>query len=104
MLELILQYIIAPVTVALSGYIVYLLKENKKTTGANAKGTMLLLRRQIILAHTKFISKKEPMTAFDFEDLEEIHQAYKDLGGNGLTDKMWSEIEALDLGREEGSI
>jgi len=97
MMEAIIQYIVSPILVALCGYISVMVKDSKKTTKANAKGTMLLLRRQIIVAHRKFVEKGEPMTAVDFEDLEEIHAAYKELDGNGLTDKMWTEIEALHL-------
>lgn len=97
----VIQYLISPVIVALCAYMTALLKDNKKTTKANAKGTMLLLRKQIIRAHEKYVDKGDPMTAFDYQDLEEIHQAYKELEGNGLTDKMWEEIEELRLGGKE---
>ena len=100
-MAVIIEHIVGPVVVAFCGYMTYLLKDNKKTSKANAQGTMLLLRRQIILAHHKFVVLGDPMTAFDFEDLEEIHNAYKDLGGNGLTDKMWDEISELKLHKAE---
>ena len=97
MITIIIQYVLSPVVVAMCGYIVHLLKESKKITDANAKGTMLLLRRQIIRAYDEHVTNKEPMSAFEFDDLKEIHDAYKGLDGNGLTDKMWEEIGKVQI-------
>ena len=93
----IIEHIIGPVIITLCGYMTWILKDNKKTSKANARGTMLLLRKQIIAAHNKYCEKGDKMTAFDFEDLQEIHEAYKGLGGNGLTDKMWEDIQAVKV-------
>lgn len=79
------------------GYAVFLLKEGRKLSDANAKGTMLLLRREIVEDHKRFVKQGEPLTSFDFSDLTEIHDAYKALGGNGLTDKMYDDLMALDI-------
>lgn len=97
MIEIIIQYIASPVIVGLCTYLTVIAKDTKKTTKANGRGTMLLLRQQIIRAHHKHVVKGEPMTAFDFEDLTEVHQTYKDLDGNGLTDKMWEELTELPI-------
>lgn len=88
------------VVTALCSYLVHALKEGKRVSGANAKGTMLLLRRQIIASHDKFCKRGEPITHFDFDDINEIHEAYKALGGNGLTDKMFQDLQGLDLTKE----
>lgn len=98
-MQTLIEYILSPIIVALCGYMTYLLKENKRTAKANAKGTMLLLRCKIIGAHEKYCIKGDKMSKFDFEDLEEIHSAYKELGGNGLTDKMWEDIVELKIER-----
>lgn len=87
---------------SLLGYIVYLLKENKRTSDANARGTMLLLRREIIRDHDRYVIDKEPMLPLAFADLEEIHNAYKALGGNGMTDDMYQEIQ--NIGFAKGGI
>lgn len=97
MITQILQYVISPIVVALCSYTVHLLKESRKAQDANSKGTMLLLRRQIIRAYDRYVTNKEPMSAFDFNDLKEIHDAYKELNGNGLTDKMWEELEKVQI-------
>ena len=89
------------VVTALCSYMVHALKENRKVNDANAKGTMLLLRRQIISDHRKYCQQGEPMSHFEFDDINEIHDTYKDLGGNGLTDKMFAELQAIDLAGEE---
>lgn len=86
---------------AILGWIGYLIKQNMVVNNANAKGTMLLLRREIINDHYKFCTRGEPMQAFDFSDLTEIHDAYKALGGNGLTDKMYEDLMALDIGEKK---
>lgn len=90
---------ILAVLAAFLGYAISLLKDSKKTTDANAKGTMLLLRREIIEAHKRHCIQGEPMDAFSYKDVQEIHAAYKALKGNGLTDKMFGELEALDIAK-----
>ena len=48
--------IILPIIVtALMGYVVWLLKNQKKDRDANSKGTMLLLRVQLIEYHDKYM-------------------------------------------------
>ena len=42
---------------ALMGYIVWLLKNQKKDRDANSKGTMLLLRVQLIEYHDRYMAK-----------------------------------------------
>lgn len=94
--ELIFPALLAAFT-ALLGYITYLLKESKRTNNANAKGTMLLLRREIVADYEKFVKRGEPMTKYDFDDLNELHDAYKALNGNGLTEKMYQAMMELDI-------
>lgn len=99
--EIILKELIAPgilaILTAVLGYITHLLKESQKTNDANAIGTMLLLRREIVNYHKRHCKGGDPLTTFDFNDLTEIHDAYKALGGNGLTDKMYNDLMALDI-------
>lgn len=87
---------------AILGWIGKKVDDSSKVNNANAKGTMLLLRRQIIRDHRKFVIKGEPMQAFDYDDITEIHDAYKALGGNGLTDKMYKDLMGVDIA--EGDI
>ena len=42
---------------AFMGYIVWLLKKQKRDRDANSKGTMLLLRVQLIEYHTKYMEE-----------------------------------------------
>ena len=56
--DLLLQtYLVAlPIILtALMGYIVWLLKKQKRDRDANSKGTMLLLRVQLIEYHDKYM-------------------------------------------------
>ena len=56
--DLLLQtyYVALPIILtALMGYIVWLLKKQKRDRDANSKGTMLLLRVQLIEYHDKYM-------------------------------------------------
>ena len=86
------------IVTGLSGLIFENVRASRKSNEANSRGIMLLLRRQIISDHHRFCEKGEPMTRFDYEDVVEVHNTYKALGGNGLTDKMYDELQQLDIG------
>lgn len=95
----IVEFIISPILVAGLGYIVWLLQQSKKVTDANATGTMLLLRREIIEDHRRFCIEGETMTAADFSFLDEIYKAYKGLDGNGMADKLFEELCKINTGK-----
>lgn len=100
---LIQTYMIAlPIVLtSILGYVVWLLKEQKKERDANSKGTMLLLRVQLIEYHDKYVELKE-IPADVYEHFNEMYEAYKDLGGNGMVTKMHSEIQELHLSKNGG--
>lgn len=81
---------------ALMGYIVWLLQNQKKDRDANSKGTMLLLRVQLIEYHDKYTSLGE-IPSYAYENFIEMYEAYHALGGNGMITKMKHEIEELHL-------
>lgn len=95
MKEIVLQtYTIAlPV---LLGYIVWLLKNQKRDRDANSKGTMLLLRVQLIEYHDKYMRLGD-IPSYAYENFMEMYDAYHALGGNGMITKMMHEIEELHL-------
>lgn len=97
-MAMIIEYIISPVLVAGLGYIVWLLQQSRKVTDANATGTMLLLRREIIEDHRRFCIEGEAMSPDDFAFIDEVYQAYKGLKGNGMADKLYKEIIAKETG------
>ena len=74
------------------------LLKNKK---ANNKGTMLLLRIQLIEYHNQYVIKKENMPSYAYDNFVEMHDAYKSLGGNGLIDKMYKDMKNLNFKRKE---
>lgn len=100
MKDVLLQtYIIAlPI---LLGYMVWLLKQQKKDKDANGKGTMLLLRVQLIEYHDKYMKLGE-IPSYAFDNFVEMYNAYHALGGNGMVTKMYEEIQALHLGKAGG--
>lgn len=97
--DLLLQtYLVAlPIILtALMGYIVWLLKKQKRDRDANSKGTMLLLRVQMIEYHDKYMRLGE-IPSYAYENFNEMYDAYHKLGGNGMVTKMKQEIEELHL-------
>lgn len=78
------------------GYIVWLLKNQKKDRDANSKGTMLLLRVQLIEYHDKYMALGE-IPSYAYQNFVEMYDAYHALGGNGMITKMHEEIEELHL-------
>lgn len=86
---------------SLMGYIVWLLKRQKNDRDANSRGTMLLLRVQLIEYHDKYIKLGE-IPSYAYQNFQEMYDAYHQLGGNGMVTKMKNEIEELHLKQKEG--
>ena len=84
---------------ALLGYIVWLLKNQKKDRDANSKGTMLLLRVQLIEYHAKYTALGT-IPSYAYQNYCEMYAAYHELGGNGMVTKMKQEIEELHIKRK----
>lgn len=80
----------------LIGYIIKLLKDQKKERDANARGTMLLLRVQLIEYHDRYVSAGS-IPSYAYQNFGEMYDAYHALGGNGMITKMKEEIEDLHL-------
>lgn len=92
-----LEYLLEICTVSLPiilGYIVWLLKRQKRDRSANSKGTMLLLRVQLIDYHDKYMKKGEIPT-YAYQNFCEMYEAYHALGGNGMVTKMFEDIKDL---------
>lgn len=104
MSEFLLQtYMIALPIVLTSvlGYVVWLLKQQKKDRNANSKGTMLLLRVQLIEYHDKYMKIGE-IPSYAYDNFIEMYSAYHELGGNGMITKMYEEIQELHLRNGNG--
>ncbi len=78
------------------GYIVWLLKNQRKERNANDRGTMLLLRVQLIEYHDKYMKLGE-IPSYAYQNFIEMYDTYHQLGGNGMITKMKEEIEDLNL-------
>ena len=95
MKEILLQTYIIALPIFL-GYIVWILQQQKKDRDANSKGTMLLLRVQLIEYHDKYVKLGE-IPSYAFDNFVEMYNAYHALGGNGMITKMYHEIQKLHL-------
>ena len=98
------QILVAVLTVVvtpLMGYIVWRLKEQKKDRNAQEKGIMLLLRVQLIEYHDKYM-RKGKIPTYAFQNFEDMYEAYHELGGNSMAEKMHEEINELRLQQKDG--
>ena len=84
------------------GYIVWLLQNQKKSRDANSRGTMLLLRVQLIEYHSKY-TKRGNIPSYAYENFNEMYGAYHDLGGNGMVTHMKEERDQLHFNKNEES-
>lgn len=84
------------VLTTLMGYAVWILKNQKKDRDANSKGTMMLLRVQLIEYHDKYMTLGE-IPSYAYENFCEMYNAYHCLGGNGMITKMYEEVQELHL-------
>ena len=78
------------------GYIVWLLKENKKSRDANSKGTMCLLRVQLIEYHDKYMELGH-IPSYALQNFLEMYDAYHALGGNGMVTQMLNDVKKLEI-------
>ena len=84
------------VLTALMGYIVFLLKNQKKDRDANSKGTMLLLRVQLIEYHAEWKARGYA-TKHGLQNFLEMYDAYHALGGNGMVTELLNEVKELPI-------
>ena len=96
MLEEILMQTYIIVLPILLGYIVWLLTKQKKDRDANSRGTMMLLRVQLIEYHNRYCEVGY-IPSYAYENFCEMYDAYHDLGGNGMITKMKEEVDALEI-------
>ncbi len=80
----------------LLGYIVWLLKEQKKTRDANSEGTKCLLRVKLIEYHDKYI-RLGYIPSYVLTNWDEMYKAYKGLNGNGMIEGMDKVIRSLPI-------
>lgn len=100
MLSQIIMTIYSVLLPLLVGYIIKLLKDQKKERDANAKGTMLLLRVQLIEYHDRYTARGT-IPSYAYQNFKDMYAAYHDLGGNGMIEKMKQEVDDLDLERKQ---
>lgn len=78
------------------GYIVWLLKEQKKARSANSEGTKCLLRVKLIEYHDRYVNEGS-IPSYALENWVDMYNAYTALGGNGMVKGMDKEIHSLKI-------
>lgn len=93
------EFLMTTYTIALPlvlGYIIWLLKEQRKVRSANSEGTKCLLRVKLIEYHDKYM-EKQAIPSYALRNWVEMFNAYKRLGGNGMIDGMDHEVRNLPI-------
>lgn len=90
-IQMVLSYLIPTLLGAGLGFISTKLKKNKKKDLAIEQGVQALLRNEIIRRYREFETKGE-ISILDKENLEEMFEQYKNLGGNGTVKKMMDDL------------
>ena len=96
--EVLLQTYMAALPIVL-GYVIWLLKNQRKGRDANSRRTMLLLRVQMIEYHDKYVAQGY-IPSYAYENFCEMYEAYHELGGNGMITHMFDEIKELEIRKE----
>ncbi len=78
------------------GYIIWLLKQQKKDRDANSKGTMLMLRMKLIEYHKEW-TERGYIKNHALQNFIEMYEAYHELGGNGMVTHLLEEVEELQI-------
>ena len=101
MLEQIIVYLITTALGIALGFVTSKLKKNKEKDEKEKKkdeaielGVQALLRNEIIRRYREFESKGE-ISILDQENLDEMFEQYKNLGGNGTVKKMMNDLYEL---------
>lgn len=77
-------------------YIVWLLKQSSKKRDANNRGTMLLIKIQIIEYHDKYFNLKY-IPSYVLQNVLELYDVYKTWDSNGVVKQMVEEIKELEI-------
>ena len=80
----------------LLGYIVWLLKEQRKVRGANSFGTRCLLKIKLIEYHEKYMQEGS-IPHHALQNWNEMYKAYEGLNGNGTGPQMDKDIKSLHI-------
>ncbi len=91
----IMQAIMVAMTSAM-GYVVWLLKQQKRDRDANSRGTMLMLRAKLIEYHKEW-TERQYITKHGLQNFIEMYDAYHELGGNGMVTHLLEEVEELQI-------
>lgn len=83
----ILENILLAAIPSMLGYVIWILKEQRKEDKAKKDATKCLLRVQLIEYYEKY-QDHESVPAYVFDNWSEMFKDYQELGGNGTVAQM----------------
>lgn len=91
-----LQQIVTAVVMFLLGSCVNFIRMNKKHSQAVKNGVCALLRNEILKSHHA-AAKDGYISVENLENVTKMYNAYRDLGGNGIIEKVIREIRSIKI-------
>lgn len=92
--QIVIAYLIPLILGSLIGYLTTKLKTNKKREDAIEAGVQALLRNELIRRFREYEVRGE-LTILDQENMQEMYEQYKNLGGNGTVKHLMEELFEL---------
>lgn len=89
-----IPFILGTIVTGIITYIKNKLSRNKKKDRAIENAVQALLRNELIRRYREYEEKGE-ISILDKENITHMYEEYKNLGGNGTVEKLYSEL--LDL-------
>lgn len=89
--KIMISYLIPTVLGSLLGFLSTKLKKNRQKYTTIERGVQAILRDVLIRRYREYKIKGE-MTILDRENIEEMYEQYKNLGGNGTVKELMDEL------------
>ncbi|WP_100065107.1 hypothetical protein [Miniphocaeibacter massiliensis] len=92
---------------SISGILKKYLNWKKTNIEKSNERIMLIEKTQLAILHNKIymttiqLIEKGSVTLDDLEDLRYLFEPYKQLGGNGTAERLYSEVQRLKIVKEE---
>lgn len=98
-MEYIFSYFLDIIFALITALVLYLYKKTKKVlqTIENTKKSILNIIESIILEKYNMYTKQKYICLYEKESLNKLYLEYQKLGGSGIVDKLYKEIDKIKI-------
>lgn len=92
------KYASTALVTAVGGIIMANLKAFEKKLSANGNGTKVLLKAKLAEYHKRYFETGDGfIKRTDYQMCQDVYEAYRRMGGNGVGKKEWEDIKSLRI-------